>query len=297
MSEKPVIFISHATTDNPIVDIPKSQIEQVFANGVQVFASSVPGVIKPGRVWLDEIKDILAVARAVIVVITPVSINRPWIWFEVGASWSKMESGNRRIYPLCVPEIDFNDLPAPLNSLQALSLGKARDIRLFFQELCDELKFGSLKAFKASALTSRLPKYSELRINQNDLSGGAIYSGPYEGYSNSELEEVLIEDYLYREYSNFRGYKHNPLETQVLKELFPETSAPIVEPRNTLFRGRLIHYRELDENLKLPPGTAKRLLKKLAHTFGLLPLAEKDFENSVRFEYKPEIDTYRYQFN
>ncbi len=104
--EKPVVFVSHASTDNPIVDILKTQIDRVFANGVQVFASSVPGVIKPGRDWLDEIKSNLEVAKVVIIIITPTSINRPWIWFEVGASWSKMESGKGRIYPLCVPEIE-----------------------------------------------------------------------------------------------------------------------------------------------------------------------------------------------
>ncbi|MBC6938061.1 MAG: toll/interleukin-1 receptor domain-containing protein [Chloroflexi bacterium] len=104
MSEKPVIFISHATTDNPIVDILKTQIEQVFAHGIAVFASSVLGVIRPGRSWLDEIKNNLEVARAVIVVVTPVSLNRPWIWFEVGASWSKMESDSRRIFPCSDPQ-------------------------------------------------------------------------------------------------------------------------------------------------------------------------------------------------
>jgi len=285
MSDKPVIFISHATTDNPIVDLLKSQIDRVFARGVYVFASSVPGVIKPGRLWLDEIKNNLEIASAVIVLVTPVSINRPWIWFEVGASWSKMSEGQRRIYPLCVPEINFNDLPAPLNSLQALSLGKAKDVRLFFQELCDEFGFGNLKGFKSSIITDHLPKYSDLKINQEDLKAGTIYSGPYEGYSDSELGEILIDEYLYKEYSIFRGDKTDSL----LKEL----SGPIAPPRDTIFHGRLIHFREVDERLKLPLGTSKRLLKILAYNFGLVPFPDKDFDNSVRFEYKPDLNIYK----
>jgi hypothetical protein len=135
--DKPVIFISHAATDRPIAEILKSEIDRVFANGVYVFASSVPGIVKPGADWLHDIRENLEKATAVVVLITPVSINRPWIWFEVGAYWSRLQTGSGRIYPLCAPEIDLSDLPEPLNRLQALSLGKADHVKLFFQELCD----------------------------------------------------------------------------------------------------------------------------------------------------------------
>ena len=85
LKEKPVIFISHAATDRPIAEILRSEMDRVFANGIHVFASSVPGIVKPGADWLNDIKENLAKATAVVVLITPVSINRPWIWFEVGA--------------------------------------------------------------------------------------------------------------------------------------------------------------------------------------------------------------------
>lgn len=272
MSEKPVIFISHASTDNPIVDILKAQIEQTFANGVAVFASSVPGVIKPGRVWLEEIKTNLEVARAVMVIVTPVSINRPWIWFEVGASWSKMEAGSKRIYPVCVPEIDFNDLPAPLNSLQALSLGKAKDVKLLFQELHDEFGFGDLKGFKASTITSRLPKYSEIKLNRNDLSSGTIYSGPYEGYSDEELSQV-IDEWLCSEQIIYE-------QNKLLWDLHGSN-------RESIFMGKLIHFRELDEKLKLPQETTKHLLKKVAEEYELY--VDQEWEHSARFTHSPKL--------
>src|SRR4051812_34809943 len=135
---KPTVFISHAVTDEPIATIIKAEIDRVFAQGVTVFASSIPGTVKPGSDWLRSIRENLDAASAVIVLITPVSINRPWIWFEVGASWSRMEVDKGRIYPLCVPEIDLGDLPEPLSRLQALSLGKAEHIKQFFQALVDQ---------------------------------------------------------------------------------------------------------------------------------------------------------------
>jgi hypothetical protein len=262
--EKPIVFISHAATDQPIANILKAEIDRVFANGVYVFASSVPGVVKPGADWLNEIKENLEEAKAVVVLITPVSINRPWIWFEVGASWFRMLEGSGRIYPLCAPEVDFSDLPEPLNRLHALSLGKAEHVKLFFQTLCDQFGFGNMKGFKGSAITKRLPKYSDLKIDRNDLKTGTIYSGPYEGYSDDELKEVLDEDYVYKEWHKFTRA--------------PELS---LRGRSNIFAGRLIHYHELDERLELPLGTSKRLLKEVAARHKLTP--DQEWENCIRF--------------
>jgi hypothetical protein len=255
---KPVVFISHATTDRPIAEILKTEIDRVFANGVQVFASSVPGVMKPGVDWLDEIRENLEKATAVIVLITPVSINRPWIWFEVGAYWSRLQKGAGRIYPLCAPEIDLSDLPEPLNRLQALSLGKADHVTIFFQELCDKFGFGNLKGFKGIVVSKKLPKYSALKIDQKDLNAGAIYSGPYEGYSDDELEEVIDENFLYEE------------ENKIL-----------IDYRDSIFNGKLVHYQFTDNELKLPPGTSKRLLKRVAERYNLI--VKKETDNTIRF--------------
>jgi hypothetical protein len=193
---KPTVFISHAVTDEPIAAIIKAEIDRVFAEGVRVFVSSIPGTITPGSDWLKSIRKNLNAASAVIVLITPVSINRPWIWFEVGASWSRMETDEGRIYPLCVPEIDLGDLPPPLNRLQALSLGKAADVRELFSTLTKQFGFGTMKGFKGSTIKSKLPSYPSLKVAESDITSGTLYTGPYEGYSDDELKEVLDENYV-----------------------------------------------------------------------------------------------------
>ena len=246
-----------------------AEIDRVFANGVYVFTSSVHGVIKPGSDWLNSVKENLDKAKAVVVLITPVSINRPWIWFEVGASWSKMSEGKGRIYPLCAPEIEFSGLPEPLSRLQALSLGKAEHIKLFFQTLCEQFGFGNMKGFKGSAIKSRLPKYTELKLDSKDLDTGTIYTGPYAGYSSDELKEVLDDD-LHKKYSDY-------IDFHILQG----------DRDRSIFTGKLIHYRELDEKLKLPPGTSKEYLTEIAKRYNLEPSHE--WGNTIRFVLKGKL--------
>ena len=262
---RPVVFVSHAATDRPIAQLLKSEIDRVFANGVEVFASSVPGTIAPGEDWLERIRSNLERAQAVVVLITPISINRPWIWFEIGASWSRTSDSRGRIYPLRAPEIAPSDLPEPLNRLQALSLGKAADVKLFFQALCDQFGFGNMKGFRGGSISQRLPKYADLPVQQIDLELGTVYQGPYQGYSDEELGAVIEED-LARTHSNV---------------LFIGPTSRI--NRSNIFSRKLIHYRQMDDQLKLPPGTCKRMLKSVAAEWNLQPTDE--WENSIRFLY------------
>ena len=40
--------------------------------------------------------------QAVIAIVTPVSIERPWLWFEIGATWGNGRQQKLKIYQECV---------------------------------------------------------------------------------------------------------------------------------------------------------------------------------------------------
>jgi hypothetical protein len=267
--EKPTIFISHATSDAEFAVVIQREIEKVFANGVTVFCTSSPGAIAAGGDWLHEIEQKLNSAHAVIAIVTPVSIERPWLWFEVGATWSKGRQGDCRIYPLCTKEIVLSDLPAPLNRLQALSLARAVDLKLLFESLIEQFGFGNIKAFKASTIIARVPKYSSVKVTEVDLAERAFYNGKYTGYSDDELVAVLAEYVVGPDYRARNDY-------------FQSIDS------NLCF-GKLLHFRQLDKQYDLPPGTCKRLLVTAAAGFGLLPTTLT--ENTVRFELAKESGT------
>lgn len=266
--QKPKLFISHATSDGEFANAVKAEIEKVFANGVSVFCTSSPGSITVGTDWLTDIEGKLNSAQAVIAIVTPVSIERPWLWFELGATWSSGRQGNCRIYPLCVAEVDLNSLPPPLNRLQALSLGRAADLKLLFEGLIEQFGFGKITSFRASNITSRIPKYEKVEVKEVDLNERRLYSGKYSGYSNEELMEI-IDTHLFfpdydkeMKYSSFRGRE----------ELIQQ--------------GKLLHFREIDRKLELPPGTARQLVVPVAERYNLEPTLLTD--NVVRFKYAGE---------
>jgi hypothetical protein len=262
---KPNLFISHASSDGEFATVLQSEIQKVFADGINVFCTSSPGAIGASSDWLSKIEERLNSAQAVIAIVTPVSIERPWLWFEVGASWLRARKNELAIYPLCAPEIDFNDLPAPLDRLQALSMGKAIDLKLLFEGLIQQFGFGKISSFRATNISKRIPKYSNVKLNEIDLQERSLYSGEYTGYSDAELMEILITNYFSPEFHNITSY-----------------TAIYNNREENIYNGKLIHFRKVDQRLNLPPGTAKRLLVETAKGFGLEP--ELLSENIVRFQ-------------
>lgn len=265
---KPVVFISHATSDAAFANAVKVEIEKIFANGVDVFCTSSPGVIAPGTDWLSGIERNLSIAKAVVAIVTPTSIERPWLWFEIGATWSKGRGGECRIYPLCVKEVDLSALPAPLDRLQALSLGRASDIKLMFDELIKQFGFGNIKTFKAENIINRVPKYNKITVDSVDIEERVFYSGKYRGYSDNELRDVLDEYFVKVHDSDFR-------------------SRFGTEEHRNLFLGHLLHYRQIDAEFGLPPGTAKKHLISVAVGYGAK--VEKETSNTVRFIRKRDV--------
>lgn len=265
--DKPTVFISHAASDGEFANAIKQEVEKVFANGVNVFCTSSPGAISVGTDWLSTIEMSLDKSKAVIALVTPTSIERPWLWFEIGATWSKGRAGETRIYPLCAAEVDVGNLPAPLDRLQALSMGRAADLKMLFEALIAQFGFGKITSFKAANITGRLPKYKDVKMKEVDISDKSFYSGKYSGYSDEELMEVIDTHLFAPDDENHGKY-----------------STMYKGREELIHNGKLIHFRQVDRSLDLPPGTARRLLNTVAERYGLEPEIEKD--NLVRYQVK-----------
>jgi hypothetical protein len=257
--EKPTLFISHATSDGEFAVAVKEEIERVFANGLKVYCTSSPGAIEVGKDWLGDVETKLNEAQALIVLITPVSVERSWLWFELGASWARARLEECRIYPLCAPEIEPGSIPAPLDRLQALSMGSAQELRILMNSLIDQFGFGTIESFEATNITERIPRYASITISDIDRNERALYSGKYTGYSDDELTEVIDYEYMY----------------SAMHDSITKTEKRVSE-------GRLIRFRDVDAKLDLPPGSARRLMNKVAKRYRLVPLLQTD--HLVRYQ-------------
>jgi hypothetical protein len=92
---KSLIFISHDTRDAPIAEAFSVLLKSVSAGVLKSFRSSDKKGnqgIEFGVEWYPEIMKKLEVASDVVCLITPNSVNRPWILYEAGVAKGKLET-------------------------------------------------------------------------------------------------------------------------------------------------------------------------------------------------------------
>ena len=154
------IFLSHSHDDRVIADALASLIEDVFDDAVSVSYSSDEGAgegIPPGDPWLSWILGNITAADKTFVLLTPNSMQRPWVLWESGAaSGVALGAGKETSVVPITFGLKDTDIPSPLASAQAIR-GDSREeggVRRLLQALND-----GLKRLPAKALTSTLDDY------------------------------------------------------------------------------------------------------------------------------------------
>jgi hypothetical protein len=128
------VFLSHAATDSLLADVLRAAL-LASRSELKVFVASRPGDIPPGEDWLDSIRGKLRAANTYVILVTPESLGRPWVWFETGAAWMS----GKRVIPV-VAGVAKGELPLPLSSYQAIDLCDPYDLRELASSLGGELR-------------------------------------------------------------------------------------------------------------------------------------------------------------
>jgi hypothetical protein len=113
---KPVIFVSHISEEAKLATIIKERLERDYLGMIDVFVSSDKASITVGHRWLNEVSGALENAKALLVLCSPLSVQRPWVQFESGAGWVN----NIPAVPICHSGLTPSGLPIPLNLLQGI---------------------------------------------------------------------------------------------------------------------------------------------------------------------------------
>ena len=147
--QKPNIFISHTSSDADVAHAIRGAIEYLFGEGLVTISYStsndLEGGIRSGEDWFEWITRQVRLAYVTIVVLTPASVQQPWILWETaavyGAAAAHEETQLRRVRPLTFG-VATPDLPAPLASMRLQNIRGDRedDVRFMLNELLQDLQ-------------------------------------------------------------------------------------------------------------------------------------------------------------
>jgi len=123
------IFLSHAAHDATLAHYLADVIRQ--GSQAAVFVASKAGDIPTGSDWLGAIEEELKKADTYVLLLTPFSVKRFWLWYESGAAWMS----ERPFVPVTAAGLAKADVPYPLGALQALALEDRGDAAQLARDL------------------------------------------------------------------------------------------------------------------------------------------------------------------
>jgi hypothetical protein len=138
---KALIFLSHIHEESELAKLIQSAIEDEFSGFVEVFVSSDGKTIPSGANFLKRIEEGLINCIGAIYLISPVSVKRNWINFELGAVWIKnaisLKNSGPEIptIPFCHSGISPGQLPMPLINLSSIQAGNSSNLEMAFKSI------------------------------------------------------------------------------------------------------------------------------------------------------------------
>lgn len=136
-----LVFLSHIHEESKMASELQDSIYNEFSGFVDIFVSSDGRSIPAGANFLNKVEDGLLNCVGALFLISPMSVKRSWINFELGAVWIRnlqsKKSGGREIpaIPICHSGCQPSLLPMPLNNLNAISATRVPDIENVFRSI------------------------------------------------------------------------------------------------------------------------------------------------------------------
>lgn len=140
------IFISHTHGDKALADAIAGLIQELFGEAVSVNYSSkkeLAGGIGPGVDWAEWIAREVVNADVAFVLLTPSSIQKPWLLWEAGAvegtdRATRHDKDQQRVWPL-IYGLGPADIPSPFGGKQVIDGTSAADMEVVVDALFQRL--------------------------------------------------------------------------------------------------------------------------------------------------------------
>lgn len=129
------VFVSYrVSSDQRIAGALKRLIESSIDPPPVVFVSGIGGVRPSAIGFKPQIQRAAQEARAFVGIITQLSKDREWIFYEAGAAW-----GRGQVYAPLLVDVSPNELPTTIADYHAVRAGELGDMQLLIESIATAL--------------------------------------------------------------------------------------------------------------------------------------------------------------
>jgi len=160
-------FLSHFSGDKVIAEIVAKLLHRLSLQQLLPWYSSDSsenGGLKPGNIWFNEILERISQSKAVITILTPNSIGRPWIYFESGIAQAL---DGCELVPVSMG-IKRDEIAAPLGLYQCYQLTDYNSLKEFISKVLNKFDVVFDEELARHVLVTAIKELSKIEFDQKD---------------------------------------------------------------------------------------------------------------------------------
>ncbi|HET6975868.1 MAG TPA: toll/interleukin-1 receptor domain-containing protein [Pyrinomonadaceae bacterium] len=214
------IFISHASVDAPIAKAVKNEINKSFGKSIELFLAQSD--INSAAEWKVELRTRLAKSDAIICILTPDSINKPWIYIE----WSPFWLDNKTSYLLHRGDILVDALISPMQERQTTNITDSVNVMGFFRSLAER----SNSEIPSSNSVGEFIAATEKAQNEKLENSYGVYRNILKNLPSNDDEKYKIAKFFYGigEVNTFvkivREIRNDSLKVDIIFEVLSDSA-------------------------------------------------------------------------
>lgn len=225
------IFLSFSSSDETLAREVRKTINDAFKGAVELFFSSAD--ILPGTEWKLKISESLKEYDAILLILTPHYIKRPWAYIE----WSAFWLNNKKAYLVITEGVDIQELVSPMRDTQIAGLFNESDVKKLFIAIAADAQFKDPIPYSdATKLAIRSKTiYDDIKYNEEKIRFSP-YKTNLELLPNDDIKKKEIFWYFYDKESDeaaaariFERINDNSLKGDILQKLVEKGDYELIE--------------------------------------------------------------------
>lgn len=186
------LFISYSVPEAKLANQVANSINDAFGGSVQTFLSDKD--LMHGKAWKDQLKVKLKEYDAILIVLTPRYLKRPWAYVEWAAFWME----DKDYYILLTDNIEVNDLISPMQDCQATRLFNPEEVMRLFTTIKQDANYKDRTPFEEAKVLSLTAQqiYKDLLAEEKSI-GYSVYKDLHQLPNNDHLKKDVLNYYYF----------------------------------------------------------------------------------------------------
>ena len=223
------IFLSYYEQERPLAEFVKNMLTRIFNDHVEVFYD----VIRGGDNWKKVIQNGLEDSDAILTILTPKYLQRPWAYIEWSAFWLK----DRTRFLLLTDDVEVKDIIEPMLERQSTRMFSKDDVEKLLHTIKRESGYDAYTDIDiVSEFSNTLKAIYEKLLSDEERQKYSIYKNASGLLPNDDFKKVEIFWYFYENESDkstaaevFRNIKDNSIKGNLLNMLFDRSDLGFIE--------------------------------------------------------------------